>query len=103
MQNLTKTFPDGKTMLLGKRPSPLEGKVVVITGKLEHFTRREAQRKLTSLGAIPERNVTQKTDLLICGEKPGIKLLRAQMLGVPVLTEQEFLSAILPTERGGKF
>ena len=33
MQNIYKTFPDGKTVPCGKRPSPLEGKVVVITGK----------------------------------------------------------------------
>ncbi len=32
MQNFYKTFPDGKTMPCGKRPNPLEGKVVVITG-----------------------------------------------------------------------
>lgn len=91
MQNIYKTFPDGKTVPCSKRPSPLEGKVVVITGKLEHFTRREAHRKLASLGAIPDRNVTQKTDLLICGDKPGVKLFQAKTKGIPILTEQEFL------------
>ena len=48
MQNIYKTFPDGKTMPCGKRPNPLEGKVVVITGKLEHLTRREAHRAVDS-------------------------------------------------------
>ena len=94
MQNIYKTFPDGKTLPCGKRPSPLEGKVVMITGKLEQFTRREAHRKLASLGAIPERNVTQKTDLLICGEKPGVKLIQAKVKGIPILTEQHFLEIL---------
>lgn len=95
MQNIYKTFPDGKTLPLGKHPSPLEGKVVVITGKLEKFTRREAQRKLASLGAIPERNITQKTDLLICGEKPGVKLIQAKVKEIPILSEQQFLEILL--------
>lgn len=63
-------------------------------GLLEHFTRREAHRKLASLGAIPDRNVTQKTDLLICGEKPGVKLIQAKVKGLPILTEQQFLEIL---------
>ena len=39
-------------------------------------------------------SVTRKTNYLICGEKPGSKLTKARELGIPVLTEQEFLSKL---------
>ena len=39
-------------------------------------------------------SVTRKTNYLICGEEPGSKLTKARELGIPVLTEQEFLSMI---------
>lgn len=91
MRNITKTYPNGQTVACGQKPSPLRGKIVVITGKLESFTRAEAHRKLASLGAIPERTVTQKTDLVICGDKPGVKLFQAKTKGIPILTEQELL------------
>ena len=40
---------------------------------------------------MPGSSVTKKTDYLICGEKAGSKLAKAQQLGVKILTEQEFL------------
>lgn len=46
--------------------------------------------KLLSLGAKPASSVSKNTDYLIVGEKAGSKLTKAQQLGVPTLTEQEF-------------
>lgn len=43
-----------------------------------------------SLGATPQSAVSKTTDYLIVGEKAGSKLAKAQQLGVPVLTEEEF-------------
>ena len=66
------------------------GKTVVATGKLENYTRDGIQMKLMQLGAKPAGSVTKKTDFLIVGEKAGSKLIKAQQLGIPTLTEQEF-------------
>lgn len=50
--------------------------------------------KILSLGAKAGSSVSKNTDYLICGEKAGSKLAKAQALGVRVLSEQEFLSMI---------
>ena len=74
--------------------NPFAGCTVVATGKLENFTRDGINSRITSLGATAGSSVTRKTDYLICGEKPGSKLAKARELGIPVLTEQEFLAMI---------
>lgn len=70
--------------------NPFAGKTVVATGKLVNYTRDGIQSKLLSLGAMPASSVTKKTDYLIVGEKAGSKLTKAQQLGIPTLTEEEF-------------
>ena len=74
--------------------SPFTGCTIVATGKLEHFTRSGINDKIISIGATAGSSVTRKTNYLICGEKPGSKLTKAKELGIPVLTEQEFLDMI---------
>ena len=70
------------------------GCTIVATGKLENFTRDGINAKIISLGATPGSSVTKKTDYLICGEKAGSKLAKAEQLGVKILTEQEFLDML---------
>ena len=70
------------------------GCTIAVTGKLENFTRDEINNKIVSLGAIASRNVTRKTSYLICGDKPGSKLTQAKELGIPVITERQFLEMI---------
>lgn len=70
--------------------NPFYGKTVVATGKMANYTRDGIQMKLMSLGAKPTSSVTKNTDYLIVGEKAGSKLAKAQQMGVPTLTEQEF-------------
>ncbi len=70
------------------------GKTIVATGKLKHFTRDEINNQILALGAKPGSSVTKKTSYLICGEKAGSKLKKAQELNIPVLTEDEFLEMI---------
>ena len=72
--------------------SPFAGRTIVVTGKLQEFTRDTINAKITSLGAIAGSAVSKNTDFLICGEKAGSKLTKARSLGVTVLTEQEFLN-----------
>ncbi len=74
--------------------NPFVGCTIVATGKLEHFTREDINSRIISLGATAASSVTRKTDYLICGDKPGSKLVKAKELGITVLTEYEFLKMI---------
>ena len=58
------------------------------------FTREDINSRIISLGATASNSVTRKTDYLICGDKPGSKLVKAREFGITVLTEQEFLKMI---------
>lgn len=70
------------------------GKTVVATGSLQNFTRDGIGKKLEELGAKVGSSVSKKTDYVIAGEKAGSKLTKAKELGVPVLTETEFMAMI---------
>lgn len=77
---------------------PLAGKVFVVTGTLEHFTRTEIQEYIKQHGGKVTGSVSKKTDYLVAGESAGSKLDKARELGVPVISEQELkdLAGILP-------
>jgi len=83
-----------KEITMENKKNPFNGCTIVATGKLAHFTRDGINSKIASLGATAGSSVTRKTSYVICGEKPGSKLTKARELGIPVLTEQEFLSMI---------
>jgi DNA ligase (NAD+) len=69
---------------------PLAGKVFVLTGTLEHFSRDGARDLITRLGGRVTASVSTKTDYVIAGKDPGSKVDDAQRLGIPVLNEAEF-------------
>lgn len=74
--------------------NPFNGKTVVATGSLQNFTRDGIGKKLEELGAKVGSSVSKKTDYVIAGEKAGSKLTKAKELGVPILTETEFMAMI---------
>ena len=70
--------------------NPFVGKTLVVTGKVEPYTRDGINEKIESLGAHAGSSVSSKTDYLICGENAGSKLAKAQELGIKILSPGEF-------------
>jgi DNA ligase (NAD+) len=69
---------------------PLAGKSVVVTGKLEKYSRTGIEEAIKAAGGKPTGSVSKKTDFLVAGADAGSKLAKATELGVRVLTEAEF-------------
>ena len=67
-----------------------EGKVFVLTGSLEKYSRDEASQVIEKLGGKTSSSVSKKTDYVLAGEDAGSKLKKAQELGVKIITEIEF-------------
>ena len=72
----------------------LAGKKFVLTGRLAAMTRSAAKEKIVELGGEVSDSVSKKTDYLVAGEDPGSKYEKAVTLGVPVLSEEEFLDLL---------
>ncbi len=70
------------------------GKTFVLTGALSKFTREEATEKIELLGGKAAGSVSKKTSFVVVGENAGSKERKARELGIPILTEDEFLEMI---------
>ncbi len=79
---------------------PLAGLEFVLTGKLESFSRSEAEAKIKALGGKAASDVTRKTSYVVVGADPGSKLAKAQKLGTKTISETEFMDLLDRT--GGK-
>ncbi|MDR1327244.1 MAG: NAD-dependent DNA ligase LigA [Heliobacteriaceae bacterium] len=83
---------------LGINPAPyqtaisdkLKGKTFVLTGTLQNMSRDEASEKIREMGGKPLSAVTGNTSYLVVGKNPGSKLVKAEKLGVIILSEEEF-------------
>ncbi len=74
--------------------SNFEGMTFVLTGTLQKFTRQEAGKLVEERGGKAVSSVSKKTTYVVAGENAGAKLTKAQELGIPVLTENEFLEML---------
>lgn len=82
----------------GVKSSEIEGhpdfkdKTIVLTGKLQQMTRKEATAWLEMQGAKVTSSVTKSTDIVIAGEDAGSKLTKAEKFGTTVWTEDQFVA-----------
>ncbi len=72
----------------------LAGMTIVITGTLERFGRKEIEAMVEAHGGKPSGSVSKKTNYVLAGENAGSKLDKARALGVPIISEAEFLAML---------
>ncbi len=70
------------------------GATVVLTGKLEQFTRKEAQQHIEGLGGKVTSSVSKNTTFVVAGEAAGSKRTRAEQLNVPIWSETDLIEAL---------
>lgn len=71
-------------------PQPFAGKTIVVTGTLEHYSRKEIEDLIVALGGKAAGSVSSKTAFVVAGSEAGSKLDKARQLGVEVIDEKEF-------------
>ena len=71
-----------------------DGKIFVLTGSLEKFTRKEAEDIIEKFGGKTSGSVSKKTDYVLAGEEAGSKLIKAQTLGIDIISEDDFENMI---------
>lgn len=90
-----KLLEHGVVMTAEKRKlinTSFDGEVVVLTGKLQRMTRKEAEQAVEDRGGKCTTSVTKKTTLVVVGEDPGSKYEKAKKLGTHIISEEEFCS-----------
>ncbi|MGI8507100.1 MAG: NAD-dependent DNA ligase LigA [Solirubrobacteraceae bacterium] len=73
---------------------PLAAKTLVLTGTLPQLTREQATERIVGAGGRVTGSVSRKTDYLVAGESPGLKLAQAERLGVAVVDEAGLLKLL---------
>ncbi|MFC1643506.1 NAD-dependent DNA ligase LigA, partial [Chlamydiota bacterium] len=76
----------------------LTGKVFVLTGTLDSFSREEVGEIIKKNGGKTSSSVSKNTDYVLAGENPGSKLQKAKDLGIKIISEHEFINLITPSE-----
>jgi DNA ligase (NAD+) len=85
-----KLTEDARAAAAAVAGSNLAGRTIVVTGTLKNYEREEIEALIRKLGGKPTGSVSKNTDFVVAGDKAGSKLERARVLGVKVITEEEF-------------
>jgi DNA ligase (NAD+) len=90
---IERCFEHGLEIAGTARPQkgPFAGKTIVFTGGLATMPRSDAEALVRRLGGRTATSVSHGTDLVVAGEEPGSKYDKARELGIPIVTEEEFL------------
>jgi DNA ligase (NAD+) len=78
----------------GENRGPIAGKTFVLTGTLPSLSRDEASAVIRGASGNVTGSVSKQTDYVLAGESAGSKLDKAKQLGIPILTEAEFMKLI---------
>ena len=70
------------------------GMTFVLTGALTKFTRDQATERIEHFGGKAAGSVSKKTTYVVVGENAGSKERKARELGIPILSEDDFLQMI---------
>jgi len=89
--NMTYTGPKKQAQMID---TPFADKVVVLTGKMESFSRSEAKERIEALGGKVTGSVSKKTDIVIAGVAAGSKYDQAQELGITIWNEEQLSAAL---------
>jgi DNA ligase (NAD+) len=90
---IERCFEHGLEIAGTARPQkgPFAGKTIVFTGGLATMPRSDAEALVRRLGGRTATSVSHGTDLVVAGEEPGSKYDKARELGIPIVTEEEFV------------
>jgi DNA ligase (NAD+) len=83
-----------ETTAATSKGGPLEGKTIVLTGRLASLSRDEAGDLIREAGGTVSGSVSKKTDFVVAGDEAGSKLKKANDLGLKILEEDEFLKLL---------
>jgi DNA ligase (NAD+) len=87
---IEKLYASGVEPVAEARTGAFEGVRIVFTGGLGRYSRGEIKPLMEGLGAAVAPSVSEETDFVVTGEKPGSKLEQARKKGVTILSEEEF-------------
>jgi DNA ligase (NAD+) len=96
-QHLLQRLKDAGVNMESKRTitdTRFAGMTFVLTGALTKFTRDEATEKIERFGGKAAGSVSKKTTYVVVGENAGSKEKKARELGIPILSEDDFLAMI---------
>ncbi len=90
VERLKRAGVNTKSLKQASGDNRFDGLTFVLTGGLEKYTREQASEIIENLGGKTSGSVSKKTSYVLAGEDAGSKLTKAQSLGVPIISEQEF-------------
>lgn len=90
IQRLKNAGVNTESLEQGTIDNRFEGMTFVLTGTLEKYSREQASDIIENFGGKTSASVSKKTNFVLAGEEAGSKLVKAEKLGVRVISEQEF-------------
>ncbi len=77
-------------------PQILQGETIVVSGVFEKINRNDLKKLIEDYGGKVSSSISKKTSYIVAGENMGpSKKTKAENLGVPILSEEEFLGKIM--------